>query len=64
MDYHPPEVLFSMRQGPLRRYKRLIIPMNRAINIISIDIAVRDVGATLDEANSCVFEGLEVCVSV
>ena len=62
--YHPPEILFCMRQWSLRCYESRIISMNGTVNVIGVDVAVSDFGATLDKSNPGMLEWLQICVPV
>ena len=61
---HAPEVLARLRQGTLSSNERLIVRSHRRVNIVRIDVRVRDVGTALHETHSRVLVRLEVRVAV
>ncbi len=54
--HHSPKVLDGGLQGPLRCYEQLVVPTDRCVYVIGIDVGVVDVFVSLNQANSCVLD--------
>ena len=61
---HAPKVLASCRQRPLRRDENLVVCLDGRVYVVGVDVAVRNIGATLLQADSRVLEWLQVGVAV
>ena len=51
-----PEIFDRRVQGPLRRDEKLIIPLDRRVDVVRIDVRVVDVFIALDESDSGVLD--------
>jgi hypothetical protein len=61
---HSPKIFFCVWKRSLSSYKGLIIRLKYRIDIISIDVRVRNIIASLNQFDSCVHERLKIRVSV
>ena len=53
---HSPEIFDCCVQGPLRRDKQLVIPLNRRIDVVCIDVRVVNVFISLDQSDPSVLD--------
>ena len=53
---HSPEIFDRCVQGPLRRDKQLVVPLNRRVDVVRIDVRVVDVFIALDQSDPSVLD--------
>lgn len=58
LQNHPPEVLLRQRERSLRRNEGLVVALNAGIDVIGVDVRIRDIRRSLGQTNSRVLERL------
>lgn len=61
---HAPKVLLGVWEGSLRRDEGLVVQLDRAVDVVCVDVRVGSVSTALHQADTRVLERLEVGVTV